>query len=189
MMDETLTLNRSEIYTDRKVRANFNETRISGEKTKTNPVIDNLVKEGGENFFLYIDWHGLANESNMLVLPARKHYYYESGDLKSITTLINLKSLNLIKHLDSFLNNVCISLSPKTNFIGCFTDRKSHNWKGFISRIYKGLINFLDSTIDMDIDKNDALRLLETHGFKVIDMTEINGLTYFRAQNLNRPVE
>jgi hypothetical protein len=189
MMDDTLTLNRSEIFTDRKVRTNFNRTNSSRELTKINPVIENLVMEGGENFFNYIDWHGLSNESNMLVLSSRHHYYYEYNDLKGVTTLINLKKLNLIKHLDSFLNSVCNSLSPKTNFIGCFSDRKTKKWKGLISRIYKEFNNFLDSTIDMEINKKDALRLLETHGFKVIDMTEINGLTYFRAQNLRRPVE
>jgi hypothetical protein len=94
-----------------------------------------------------------------------------------------------MKHLDSFLNSFCNSLSPKTNFIGCFTNRKTQKWKGLVSRIYRGFNNFLDSTIDIEIDKKDALRLLESHGFKVIDMTEINGLTYFRAQNLRRSVE
>ena len=49
---------------------------------------------------------------------------------------------------------------------------------------YKGFINFLDAKIDVDFDKKDVLKLLESHGFKVMDMTEINGLTYFRAQNL-----
>jgi hypothetical protein len=50
--------------------------------------------------------------------------------------------------------------------------------------MYKGFINFLDARIDVDFDKNDVSKLLESHGLKVIDMTEINGLTYFRAQNL-----
>lgn len=35
----------------------------------------------------------------------------------------------------------------------------------------------------MEIDSKDFSRLLESHGFKVLDMTEINGLTYFRTQN------
>jgi hypothetical protein len=52
--------------------------------------------------------------------------------------------------------------------------------------LYKKVINFLDSKIDVDIDRKDFSRLLESHGFKIIDMTEINGLTYFRTQNFRR---
>jgi hypothetical protein len=47
----------------------------------------------------------------------------------------------------------------------------------------KRRINYLDSKIEIETDKIDVSRLLESHGFKVIDMTEINGLTYFRSQN------
>jgi len=46
--------------------------------------------------------------------------------------------------------------------------------------------NFLDAKIDVEIDSKDFSRLLESHGFKVLDMTEINGLTYFRTQNHRR---
>jgi uncharacterized protein Smg (DUF494 family) len=49
--------------------------------------------------------------------------------------------------------------------------------------MYKKFINFLDSRTEIEIDKKDISRLLESHGFKVIDMTEINGLTYFLTQN------
>jgi hypothetical protein len=54
--------------------------------------------------------------------------------------------------------------------------------------MYKKLINFLDSRIDIEIDSKGISRLLESHGFKIIDMTEINGLTYFRTQNYRRAV-
>jgi hypothetical protein len=75
-------------------------------------------------------------------------------------------------------------LSPKANFVGCFADRKSE--KSFTARIYKRFINFLDAKIDTEIDGRDMSKLFESHGLKVVDMTEINGLTYFRTQNLNR---
>ncbi len=55
--------------------------------------------------------------------------------------------------------------------------------KSPIMRLYKRFINFLDAKIDTEVDSSDISRLLESHGFKVIDMTEINGLTYFRSQN------
>jgi hypothetical protein len=98
--------------------------------------------------------------------------------------LINLKKLNLIKHLDDFLHSVYNGLSPKANFIGCFADTKSQKGVSLISRLYKKFINILDAKIDADINSREFSRLLESHGFKIMDMTEINGLTYFRTQNL-----
>jgi len=122
----------------------------------------------------------------MLVLSSKHHYYYDHNELESVTTLINIKKLNLIKHLDSFLHSVCNILSPKTNFVGCFHDWKIQKDSGLTSRMYKGFINFIDDKVDISIDKNEVSRLLESNGFKVLDMTEINGLTYFRAQNNRR---
>lgn len=148
-----------------------------------NPVINDLIAEGGENFFNYLECHGLANEDNMLVLSSRHHYYYDPNELQSITTLINVKKLNLIRHLDSFLQSIVHVLKPESNFIGCFSDWKTQKDSGFSSRMFKGLINFLDAKTDVDFDRHEVSKLLESHGLKVIDMTEINGMTYFRAQH------
>jgi hypothetical protein len=114
------------------------------------------------------------------------HYYYDYEELREVKTLINLKKINLIKHLDDFLHTLCYGLSPKANFIGCFSDRKTQKGVSLISRLYKKFINFLDSRIEVDIDSKDFSKLLESYGFKIIDMTEINGLTYFRSQNYRR---
>jgi hypothetical protein len=157
--------------------------KIKRERLMESPVINELISEGGENFFNYLRHHGLADEDNMLVLSSRRHYYYDPNELQSITTLINIKKLNLIRHLDSFLQSVVLVLSPESNFIGCFSDWKTQKGVGLHSRMYKGLINFLDAKTDAEYDKSYVSKLLESHGFKVIDMTEINGLTYFRAQN------
>jgi len=182
-MEDISVLHRSDRIIDKKVKRDFNRHKLMPETAKNNPVINKLTAEVDENFINYLNWHGLADEPNLLVLSSRFHYYYDNEELKGVTTLINLKRLNLIKHLDDFLHTVNNVLSPKTNFIGCFSDRKSQKGVSVTSRIYKRFINFLDSRIDIEIDKKDILRLFESHGFKVIDMTEINGLTYFRTQN------
>ncbi len=160
------------------VMNNFNEEAGAG-----NPVMHELIAEGGENFFNYLEGHGLADEDNMLVLSSKHHFYYDPNELESITTLINVKKLNLIRHLDSFLQSVVHVLSPESNFIGCFSDWKSQGGSGLTSRMYKGFINFIDARIDMDFDRKDVSKLLESHGLRVMDMTEINGLTYFRARH------
>jgi hypothetical protein len=183
MMENISTLNATRKVNEENLMRNLDITKSDEERWMENPVMNDLIAEGGENFFNYLEWHGLAKEDNMLVLSSRHHYYYDPNELQSVTTLINVKKLNLIKHLDSFLQSVVHVLSPESNFVGCFSDWKTQRGTGFTSRMYKGFINFLDAKIDVDFDKNDVSKILESHGLRVIDMTEINGLTYFRAQN------
>ena len=184
MMENISTLNGSVKLNEKSIMRNLTTTKLSEEKTTENPVISDLIAEGGETFFDYLECHGLTKEDNMLVLSSKHHYYYDPNELQSITTLINIKKLNLIKHLDSFLNSIVNVLSPESTFIGCFSDWKTQKGINITSRMYKGFINFLDAKIDVEYDKNEVLKMLESHGFRVMDMTEINGLTYFRAQNL-----
>ena len=146
-------------------------------------VIDKLSAEEGENFFDYLEWLGLSNDPNMLILSSKLHYYYDYDDFKGVTTLLNLKKLNLIKHLDIFIKNVYNILPPKTNFVGYFSDHKTQEGVHLASKMYKKLINFLDSKIDTDLSRKDIIQLFKSHGFEIVDMTEINGLTYFRTRN------
>ena len=152
-MEDISVLHKSGIIDDKKAWTNFDGTKFSPERTRTNPVINNLIAEGGENIFLYLNWHGLTDDPNLMILSSNHHYYYDCDDFKGVSTLINLKKLNLIKHLDSFLYTVSHVLSPKTNFIGCFSDRNTQKASGSPPRMYKKIINFLDSRIDIEIDK------------------------------------
>ena len=105
------------------VMDNFNLTNMFSpdqntmERTAYNPVYTNLAAEGDENFFHYLNWLGLSNEPNLLVLSSRHHYYYDYDDLKGVRVLVNLKSLNVIRHLDSFLHVVFRMLPPRASFI------------------------------------------------------------------------
>ena len=183
-MDDISISYRSDIIIEKRVRTNFNGPKHTPERALTNPVIDNLIAEGGENFFIYLNCLGLTVGSHLLILSSRQHYYYDCNDFHGVTTLINLRKLNLIKHLDSFLHTVYNILSPDTNFIGCFSDLKSQNRNRLSSGGPKKVNNFLESGKDLKLDRKEASRLLESHGFKVIDMTEINELTYFSARNI-----
>jgi hypothetical protein len=185
-MENIAVIKRSGNKTDNRVRTNLKVEKHASKKTRTSPAIDDLIAEGGENFFHYLKRLGLDEGQNMMVLPSSHHYYYDYSELEGVTTLVNMKKLNMIKHLDSFLQTVSNGLSPKTNFIGCFSDINNQKDNSLTSRIYKRFINFLDSKTDLEIDKNDVSRLFESRGYKVIDMTEINGLTYFRTQNLGQ---
>lgn len=188
-MEDISVLNKAGRKYDTKISSNSHGGDLLPEVPTTKSTIDDLISEGGESFLHYMNRLGLADEQNLLVLSAKNHYYYDDTELKEVTTLINVKRLNLIKHLENFLETVCLVLSPKTNFIGCFLERENQGGIKRMSRIYKGFINILDSRTDNEIDRRDFTRMVESYGFKIIDMTQINGLTYFRTQNTKRSSE
>ena len=161
-MEDIAVLQRSVMSRDRIVRTNLNRSKISTETRKNNLIPDKLVAEVDENFLNYLDRNGLSKEDNLLVLSSKLHYYYDYEELKEVKTLINLKKLNLIKHLDDFLQSLCNGLSPKANFIGCFYDRKTKSGISMTSRLYKRFLNFLDSKIEVDINSSDFSKLLES---------------------------
>jgi hypothetical protein len=181
-MENTMILLQSGIVTDEKLRSRLFTAKNPTERTLNSPVMENLVAEGGENFFHYLKDMDLEDESNIMVLSSRHGYYYDYKDLKGVSILVNLKKLNRMRHLDSFLHIVYDSLSAGSNFIGCFSDSRTNNSLRQTAKSCKGFGNYLDSGTNIEIDKIDVFTLLELHGFKVIDMTVINGLTYFKAQ-------
>ena len=62
----------------------FSPDQNTVERTTYNPVYTNLAAEGDENFFHYLNWLGLSNEPNLLVLSSRHHFYYDYDDLKGV---------------------------------------------------------------------------------------------------------
>jgi hypothetical protein len=184
MMEDILVSNKSGITTDRKVATNFVTARPSSQISASNPILDHLISEGGENFFCYIKGLGLAYETNIMVLSSRHNYYYDNNDLKGVSVLINLKRLNLMKHLDSFLHTVCNSLSPKSNLIGCFSNYKIQKRIDLSSNSCKKFNNnSLNIRTEIELDRELVSGLLELNRFRIIDMSEIKGLIYFRAEN------
>ena len=163
------------------------------DRSLTNPVLENIISEGGDDFFQYLSWTGIINEPNLMVLSSLHHYYYDHKDLSGIRTLINLKKLNQVKHLESFLHVVFRVLPPNAVFVGCFSDSRNEAGKGTpffqSSRLYNRLINFLDSKTDREMNRRDVVELLDSHGFKVVDMADINGMTYFTTHNQRKSGE
>lgn len=163
---------------------------FASEVSRPNPVLENILSEGGNDFFRYLTWAGLVKEPNLMVLSSMHHYYYDHNDLIGIKTLINLKRLNQIKHLESFLHTLNRILPSRSYFIGCFRNNLSDRGKevGYhSSKFFNGIINILDSRLERNLSRGRVTRLMEGYGFKVIDITEINGMSYFWAQNLRKP--
>lgn len=152
-------------------------------ETQANPLIESLIQKGGEKYFNYLKRLGLSLKSDILILSSRQHYYYDHDDLKGVKLLINIKKLNYIKHLDSFLHVVSRMLPHSAIFIGSFSNRYLIKRKEFQfnrgADILSGFINYLNSGHAGYLNENILTRMLESHGFKVLDMTESDGETYF----------
>jgi hypothetical protein len=165
----------------------------STRKTGFSPSIIKVIAEGGENFFLYLKRHNISREADMLVLPSAHHYYYDEKELENVRTLVNLKKLNQVKHLESFMQNLFQMLPQDANFIGCFSNDKTQKQYGIAyykpSRLLKRLINFIDSKTDRILDKSNVAEALERNGHMIVDMTEMDGITYFYSQNIHKKAE
>jgi len=164
----------------------LNKQPATSERSLTSPVMENILLEGGDDFFQYLNWLGLAKEPNLMVLSSLHHYFYDHNDLKGIKTLINLKKLNQIRHLESFLHTLHINLLNNSYFVGCFKDNNHNGHDSYLYQQMKflnGLMNIFDSRAERSLSGRSVTKLLKDHCFKVIDITFLNGMTYFCAQN------
>jgi hypothetical protein len=205
-MESINLVNKRDVISNQRINTFLNLNRTSNTLFEKNSVLDILVDEGCENFVNYIEWLGLTTESNLVILSSMHHYYFDAEEMKNVKTVVNLKELNLIKKVDSFFHTIFQLLQPKTNFIGCFVDNSKQNGfklsvnpsdyhakrnsdavdNGIVSRIpfLNMIYSMMDSRTNKFMAKTNVTLLLESHGFKVLDMTEINGLTYFCTQKL-----
>lgn len=179
MMEDILELTKSDVLVSERNRKNQNVTKTATARTVTYHSHVNPTHDGDESFFNYLNNVEIDRHSNILVLSSRHHYFYDLDELKGVSALVNPKRLNFMNHFESFVHVAGNILSSNAKFVGCFVDHKTQKGIGSISRMYKKFISFLDDRIDIDIDKRYLVQLFESSGFKVVDMSEINGLTYF----------
>ena len=172
-----------------------------------NYVPEIMAAEGREDFYNYIRGLGLGKDRNMVFLSSVHHYYYDADEMKRVNTVINLKELNQVKEIKGFLRSIQRILPQKTNFIGCFVDNTKVN--GFelrrngssgsgrnnsedlengvvsLNPFLNMLYNFMDMKTYKFMSGKSVSAMLTEHGFRIIDMKEINGLTYFHAQKVS----
>lgn len=141
----------------------------------------------------YIDRLGLK-DSNMIVVSSN-HYYYDEDEMRNTKTVVNLKELNRMGQVNDLLYSISRLLSGGSSFIGCFIDSKKQNRfsskyhslndvengivskRPFMNRVY----NKLDSVTNNYMTREDIISLFQNYGFTIIDMTEIDGITYFHS--------
>jgi hypothetical protein len=187
--------------------SNLNLPGRSGDFAVASEAVDKLITEGGESFYDYVAELGLVKDSNLIVLSSLHNYFYDADEMNDAKTVINLKELNQIKQLKSLLYSHLHLLPPKCNFVGCFVNNekveryalRNHTHPGekilnnddlelgIVSRF--PLVNMLYSMMDlktnMFMSERSVTLLLRVNGFKVLDMTDLNGLTFFHAQKVD----
>ena len=151
------------------------------------PAIPALITEVGLNFFRFLRSAGMTDD-HIVVLSSRDDYFCSETELKNVRIIINLKRLNLIKHLDLFLNSLVRILPPNTSFIGYFSDEKRVKGNGFNPAVFLRLLSgILGSRTNHIMNRNEVRDLLEKNGFKTLKMKDMNGFTYFVSQNVGMP--
>ena len=81
--------------------------------------VDNLITEGGEDFYNYINSIWFEIDPYLIVLSSRRGYYYDVQEMKNLKTVINLKELNKIKQIKSLFKSYLHFLPYRCNFVGC----------------------------------------------------------------------
>jgi hypothetical protein len=204
-MRDNITIDNLDIINNQRINTLVNLGGTSTDFDRSNPVLKILTTEG-ENFAKYIDLLGLAKDPNLVVLSSLHHYYYDAEEMTNVKTVINLKELNQIKQLKNFLHSIFHILPPNCNFVGCFVNNRKQN--GFVlstspsdfyykrnsDAIENGIVssspflnmlyNMIDSKTNKYMSERSVSLLLGEYGFKMLNMTEIDGLTYFCAQSL-----
>lgn len=195
-------VNESNIIVNQRAITNLSQPVSSVGLVIANEAVDKLITEGGEDFYNYVNRIGLVKDPNLIVLSSMHSYFYDTEELNNAKTVINLKELNQIKQIKSLLH----FLPQSCNFVGCFVNNKTieryalrkssssiDNKKsadylenGIVSRF--PFINMLYSIMDFKtntyLSRSIVVSLLEDYGFKVIDMTEYNGLTFFHSKKI-----
>jgi len=142
----------------------------------------------GFSFFRYLWSAGLTKESGMIILSSHEGANWGRRDLKDARMLVNLRRLDLIKHLEMFVSSLVRLLPPETTFVGCFSQRglasAGANATGGHGGFWNGLAGHGNGTCQL-FSRARISALLEGNGLEVIDMKELNGLTYFHSRKMS----
>lgn len=193
-MESTSVINNVNNTAESITEVTSGKDNFTGNINRKNPAVENLIARVGSGLYQYLKSNSFPEESGFLVISPNQHYYYDEEDLKNIRSLLNLNKLNNIKHLDRFLHNLFRVLPAGANFIGCFHDSKKLNGNNKYlfyqpSVLLNKFRNFLDSRTDHYINRDEVFGLLKLNGFKVLNMNEINGVTYFYSRMVAERVD
>lgn len=191
-MDSSLILSKN-TFSSEFVSTGQDKKNSKSESPLTDRGFLNLTDNQTEDLISYLKFVGLPADSNIVILAPGQHYYYDESDLRNVRILINLKRLNQIKDIDRYLHNLYRILPVNASYVGCFYEssiKKNKRSSGkhrqtLISR----LVNLFNLKQEQEMSRQKVAELLWKHNFETVDMTDINGLTYFYSRNTEKHFE
>jgi len=163
--------------------------------------VDQLITEGGNDFYNYLKRIGLVKEE-LIILSSRHGYFYGEEEMKNAKTIVNLKKLNQIPDIKSFFHSQLETLPQKCNYVGCFVNSAKHDQHkmrlvsaekmtqsdlidlGIYSQypLLNRLYSLFDSRTNCYMTERSVTLLFQMHGFELQDITECNGITFFHSK-------
>lgn len=204
-MRNKITINEPDVIGNQLIRTSEPKTIPLPGLAEKRLATDIIAAEGSEDFANYIEWLGFSKDPDILVLSSAHHYYYDAVDMNNIKTVVSLIELNQIKDVPDFLGSMVDILPSKSFFIASFSDKRKKKIRstgtpssektpkesedienGISSGIpfFKSLFNLLDAKINRQLSARELTQMLDEKGFRLLDMTEINGKNYFCAQKI-----
>ncbi len=139
----------------------------------------------GFSFFRFMRSAGLSGGPGLIILSSHEGANYGTVDLRRARTLISLRRLDLIKHLEMFISSLVRLLPPDTSFVGCFARHRDTFCETGHSGSRLMLISRLihhRSAVNGELSCDRVSAILGRCGLEIINMKELNGLTYFHSR-------
>ncbi len=146
-----------------------------------------LIASGGVSLFRYLMHAGLFNGRGVIILSKHNRATFGTVDMRRASTLVTLRRLNMVKHLEMFVTSLSRVLPPGTNFIGCFSPENNDS---IVAERTGGEHPLPDwhfhygRTDRHSLNRSKVSELLERNGLRLISMTERKGVTYFHSRKI-----
>lgn len=178
---------------------------VKANNSRVSPVFADMVEEAGQEVYDYLTRYGITSKDRVLFLSNTRHYLYDSDDLKEVESIVNFRLINRTTHIWYYLHTMNRILSVDGYFAGCFLDYKNQretlvgNNHSLLGRLFLFMYRFVNRIVPRVpfinnvqfvlnhgrikcITGTEMKGLLEKNGFQLIDMVEIDRLTYFIAR-------
>lgn len=146
--------------------------------------LNNLTIRGeGGTLLCYFKSLGMVKDSDTLMLYSNNHFFYDKTEIASLNALLNLRQLNHFSHPARFIAQLADLMKEGSCFSGYFKasgsiENGGKNLFSVLEDVFLRIINPLKSG-KKGLDKNRFIKLMESYGFYLKDISELNGLTYF----------
>ena len=184
-------MNEKSVTEQPELQDNLPQPPLPGESTcqsgKVNLIrsVARLISTGGLSLARFLMNTGLFRKQGMIILSQHDHANFTASELGRITTLITVRRLNLVKHLEMFLNSLAHILPPDTNFVGCFSPAKGRNLVHGSTEREDGITGMFSHDRHPGwhvLNSSLVSEMLERNGLSLISMSEMNGITWFYSR-------